>query len=150
MKGPWEQAILLTLPNKVQSKSNYRRGRNWTAFSKYERDLAIEVKAKTPENWDIGSYKDKISKRPKIVIQILAESLLDAGNLSKSILDALEGVLYHNDASVAAVTCTGVRSRDGVTILAVARLKPDSNINEVQYAVRELNKFVTERYNIES
>ncbi|MFM7089095.1 MAG: RusA family crossover junction endodeoxyribonuclease [Candidatus Paceibacterota bacterium] len=138
-EGPWVEGFVIKLDSQLKSKSNFRRGSNWSKYVKYEKDLALTIKEVLPYTWDLGSRDNTINERPKVVIQIVAESLIDTGNLSKSVLDALEGVLYHNDASVVAVASMSIRKKKGYTYIGVARLRPDASFEEVQNAVRELN-----------
>lgn len=91
---------------KMVSKSNYRRGDavKWRKNVAFERECALLLRATMPESWSLGDARDSLVERPRVVVAIAAVTLLDAGNISKSLLDAAEGVLYINDASVWAVT----------------------------------------------
>jgi hypothetical protein len=51
---------------------------------------------------------------------VFAETLLDTGNVTKSVFDALEGVLYHTDASIRAELVVTSRRRAGRAVAAFA------------------------------
>ena len=94
-----EEIIALKIPLMVISKSNYRhKGKsNWQRFKGFEEELILLVRESLPPAWKKGSYEYYFG------ISIIANSKIDAGNLSKSILDALEGLLYENDSDVKVV-----------------------------------------------
>jgi hypothetical protein len=68
------------------------------------------------------------------VAVIISQSNLDSSNISKSILDACEGLVYLNDASVkATITITEKplkKNQDNKTILAFASLPPESSLED--------------------
>jgi hypothetical protein len=105
--------IFSVLLPKMVSKSNYRRGDSskWRRNVAFERECSLLLKSSMPESWTLGSPLDPLVDRPRVVVAIAAVTLLDAGNISKSLLDAAEGVLYLNDASVWAVTQVVSRKR---------------------------------------
>jgi hypothetical protein len=60
-----------------------------------------------------------------VVVFIYVESLLDVSNLSKSALDALEGVVFWTDASVRYCASMGLRVRGGeMGVIGVAAVNP--------------------------
>jgi Holliday junction resolvase RusA-like endonuclease len=140
--------FILDLPQALISKSNFRRGNSslqWKRYAKFEKDLALEISIKLPKEWDLGNRELAVDKRPKIISVIYAVSLTDTSNYSKSILDACEGVVYHNDASVAYTSSIGKRSRIGERIIvAFAQVKAGTNIEEVVKKAKELEVKVLE------
>jgi hypothetical protein len=118
LSGPWEAGFCVTVPFALQSKSNFRRhGRSasdvdrWRRHQDFESTLNAVLRRARPASWDVGQSSDHLSKRPQVVAFLSAATLLDSGNLPKSVLDAAEGVLFHNDASVRAVTSTTIHRR---------------------------------------
>lgn len=94
-------ALWVPLPA-LRSKSNFRRGTstNWNRLSSFEDDVARLVRAARPHDWPMGEKEAPVAARPAVVACVLGRTTLDAGNLSKSVLDAVQGVMYHSDASV--------------------------------------------------
>lgn len=87
----------------LKSKSNFRRelrGSAWGSIRSFEDDLAKLLLGARGFSWPLGDKSAKVSDRPHVVACVLARTLIDAGNLSKSVHDAAEGVIYHTDASV--------------------------------------------------
>jgi Holliday junction resolvase RusA-like endonuclease len=140
--------FLLDLPQSMISKSNFRRGNSsiqWKKYAKFEKDLALEISIKLPKKWDLGSRELSVEKRPKIISVIYAVSLTDTSNYSKSILDACEGVVYHNDASVAYTSAIGKRGRVGERIIvAFAQVPAGTGVDEIVGKAKELELKVLE------
>lgn len=131
---PWEQAFVFDVPLELRSKSNFRRhqgnaGRGaWKAFKDFEANLALLARQARPLGWELGDAERPLPTRPVVVAFVFARSTLDAANLSKSVLDACEGVVFHNDASVRYCATLGVRTRsDSGGLVAFARLAPDAD-----------------------
>lgn len=126
----------------LRSKSNYRRRANsntWSTHRSFEDGLALLARSKTPKDWDLGDAAAPLSTRPVIVMLIAATSLLDTSNLSKSVADALEGVLYHNDASIRLVTCLSQRQRSPQRACVLVRALPaGAEVSEMTAAAEEL------------
>ena len=99
LKKASDEIIVLEIPLKVISKSNYRHkgSSTWQRFKGFEEELIMLVRASLPKEWK-GSSNEKYYG-----ITIIANSKIDAGNFSKSILDALEGLLYDDDCDVKVV-----------------------------------------------
>jgi hypothetical protein len=102
-------ALFVVELDQLRSKSNFRRsrgtsGQEWASLRRYEEGVALTLRAVRPGSWDTGEPGLSVSQRPGVIVVIYARTLLDAGNLSKSLLDAAQGVLYVTDASVRAVT----------------------------------------------
>lgn len=107
----------------IRSKSNFRRSgaaRSWNQIRSFEDEVAIRARAARPASWPLGDPADELAKRPRLVAVLIAETLIDAGNATKSLFDALEGVLYHNDASIRAEMVITERVRQGRSFLAFA------------------------------
>jgi hypothetical protein len=118
LTGPWEAGFCVTVPFALQSKSNFRRHSRsaaeidrWRRHQDFETTLRVVLHRVCPQTWDVGNATDGLSKRPQVVAFLAAATLLDSGNLPKSVLDAAEGVLFHNDASVRSVTATTTHRR---------------------------------------
>ena len=146
LKGPWGAAFWIKIEDTIKSKSNYRRGnnkvQNWLPYRKFENDLSFIVSTKLPNNWEIGNREQSLKERPIIVAVIIAQSNLDSSNISKSILDACEGLVYLNDASVkTSITITEKplkKNQDNKTILAFASLPPKATLEDQVKASTEL------------
>ena len=136
--GPWNAAFWIKIEDTIKSKSNYRRGnnkvQNWLPYRKFENDLSFIISTKLPSNWEIGNREQSLKERPIIVAVIIAQSNLDSSNISKSILDACEGLVYLNDASVkATITITEKplkKNQDNKTIVAFALLDNEATLEE--------------------
>lgn len=126
----WDQAFYADLEVAAASKSNFRRGSHregaaWAQLRDWEAGVGNLVRAALPAGWELGERGEALSSRPAVVGLVVATTLLDAANLSKSLADALEGVVYHTDASLRTVTtCTAGRRR-GVADLSVAFARLD-------------------------
>lgn len=138
LAGPWLDAFWIELGFPLQSKSNFRRGSarsagsGWKASQEFERSVGYAVRAALPEGWQMGERDAGVAQRPVVVVQIFADTMLDSGNLSKSVLDALEGVVFHTDASVAYSGSLARRTRtDQRSFLAIALLAPGSSSAEI-------------------
>jgi hypothetical protein len=143
---PWLQAFQVSVDLPFRSKSNFRRvsssdRSDWARQRKFEDDLRLVVAASLPEGWETGTADEPLAKRPVVVAVICARTLLDAANLSKSVIDACEGLVYINDASVAAVTTlaerTGIEHGGEV---AFCRLGPGASPQDALTAAAELGR----------
>lgn len=151
LHGPWLEAFWLDLGFPLLSKSNFRRGQarsagaGWKAGQQFERSVAFAARSVLPDTWELGPRDASVAQRPVIVVQIFAETLLDSGNLAKSVHDALEGVVFHNDASVAYSGSLSRRARSGQrSFVAVARLAPGATSEEIVAAQSALaNELLT-------
>lgn len=127
-------AVFSVVLPKMVSKSNYRRGdsRSWRKNASFERECALLLKSAMPSSWSLGSADDPLSERPRVVVAIAAVTLVDAGNISKSLLDAAESVLYINDASVWATTQVVSRRKNGQrTAACFIHVPPGSDLDVV-------------------
>jgi hypothetical protein len=123
----------------LQSKSNYRRrakSSSWADNRAFEQAAAALARAARPAKWVLGSTEEPLKSRPTVVMVLLATSLLDTANLSKSVADAFEGVLYHNDASVRMVLSTSTRSRmNQCSQVLLALLTPEASLWQMRVAL---------------
>lgn len=145
LSGPWVEAFWFDVPFPVRSKSNYRHSRRPEARAQWETEKAFQAAlanlaaSAVPGGWDPGDGEVPLERRPAVVAVIGARTLLDAGNLSKSVLDALEDVTYVNDASVRACLTVAVRTGKGNRgVVALARLAPGASVTELVAATTEL------------
>lgn len=155
LDGPWEQAFYFILLGPVASKSNYRHsagsGAQWAELKTFAESVRLAARAARPAGWVTGAAGTALAERPKVVTALFARSMLDVGNLSKSILDAVEGtprkgrfpaqpgVVMANDAQVAGDAAWGVRTNDSPGVLiAFARLASTARPSAVATATAEL------------
>ncbi len=134
-------AFFIDLP-RVRSKSNYRHSRRsntWSSIQSFEDETRLEAQTVCPEEWQMGDLSDPIPARPGVVACVAARTMLDAGNLSKSVLDAVQGVVYHSDASVRGVTELTRRARANQNgVAAFVLLTADAPESEVLEVLAEL------------
>jgi len=136
----FERALWCELPFPLRSKSNFRRGdarsaAQWRAEQSFRSDVATLCAAARPQGWDTGSLDVALSRRPCFAVVLVAASTLDTANLSKSVLDALEGVLYVNDAQVRFEAALSQRRREHQrAVLAAAQLPASSTSAELAAA----------------
>jgi Holliday junction resolvase RusA-like endonuclease len=128
LDGPWRMAFWAAVPGDVRSKSNYRRGgaTKWGDVKTYEDRVYAHVRAARPSGWVLD--KDSavaVKDRHAVVAVMIGRTLLDTGNLSKSTLDACEGLLFLSDAQVIACVeaVERTRAKPGL-LLACAQLEP--------------------------
>lgn len=155
LEGPWEQAFYFVLRGRVGSKSNYRHGAasaaKWSTLKAFAEHVELSARAARPRGWVTGETTQSVADRPKVVACIFARTMLDAGNLDKSILDAVEGqprkgnrpaqpgVLMVNDAQVAGTAGWAVRTSEHEgALVAFARLHPTASQLEVATATADL------------
>lgn len=140
LTGPWDSAFYVELPSKLRSKSNYRHGqKGWGALATFEAVAGGTFAQARPEDWDLGAKNKPLKSRPVVVIAIAATSLLDSTNFTKSVADAMQGVLVHNDASVAGSSTICERAKDNQRCgVAVAQLPAGAGLREQSEALRAL------------
>lgn len=132
LQGPWQSGLWFTVPGPVRSKSNHRRGdtgrkshTTWRQLQSYELLVNSIARKYRPATWNNGNADDPVISRPRILVCAWARTTLDAGNVDKSVLDALEGTLYVNDAQVRWSLGGSTRTRQHPMLLvAVAQLPP--------------------------
>jgi hypothetical protein len=136
----------------VRSKSNFRRGRagagrQWQQLHDFEAATALALRQARPDDWDCAGHDLPVAQRPVVVVAVVARTLLDAGNLSKSLLDAAQGVLYPTDASVGGVAEITERGRDRQrSLVGFAQLPAGTERTEVTQALSALSRLVVETY----
>lgn len=149
VEGPWLSAFYVQVPLSAVSKSNFKmsgkgsKGPSWSKYSSFENDLATLVAPHVPSDWPLGDPDEKLETRPIVVALMFADTLLDAGNLPKSIQDAFEGLLYYNDASVrSSLPLARKRSsaKDSSMFLAFAALDASSDYRDWLLALENLVK----------
>lgn len=87
--------LLIRIDSKIVSKSNFRKGKDsWKRFKEFEKLIAASVINK------IRKENYLIDRNHFCGVVLLANSRIDVGNYSKSVLDALEGIIYENDNQV--------------------------------------------------
>lgn len=140
LSGPWDRAFYVDLPAKLRSKSNYRQGKKgWGALVTFESVVAAVLAEARPDGWDLGEKKRALKDRPVLVMAVVATSLVDSTNFTKSVADAMEGVLVVNDASILGSATLAERTRDNQRCgVAVAQLPAGSSIADQAVALQEL------------
>ena len=137
-------AVRLGFP--LKSKSNFRRSRSksvWAPYADFEIDTARVVASERPSTWVLPEATVPFKERPLVIAAIVAVSALDAANFSKSLLDALEGVLFVSDASVVGVSSVGVRSRvEQDALLGFAQLPAGASVSDIAQLLSKLTESV--------
>lgn len=95
------QVVSFTV-DRLMSKSNFRHelgsAGTWRRFREWDRAVQLAARLVRPETWPApatwGGWEFGVG------VCVPAGSRLDVGNTGKSLLDALEGVLYENDRQV--------------------------------------------------
>ena len=154
LDGPWIEAFWFSPQAQLRSKSNFRRVKksssgagDWGSLKRFEQTISTTARIARPSTWKIGNNNEAVSVRPMIVSVVVAKSMLDAGNFSKSVLDACEGVVFHTDASVVASTGVSERGRIGQRcVIGFARLAPGSSLENVAKAVAALSNCLVTQY----
>lgn len=138
-------AFVVEVPFPFVSKSNFRRHHAgapdaWRRYRDFEASLATLVRVARPRGWDLGATTRAVAERPVVVVSLYARTTLDAANLPKSALDALEGVLYVTDAEVIACAARSTRTRhDQRGYLAAAQLAPGTDDHTIALALADLD-----------
>lgn len=87
--------LIIRINSKIVSKSNFRKGKDsWKRFKEFEKLITASVINK------IRKENYLIDRNYFCGVVLLANSRIDVGNYSKSVLDALEGIIYENDNQV--------------------------------------------------
>lgn len=97
-----EKAVSFVIKGQCPSKGNYRhvkpwkvpKGRQhpWTRIKNFEAEVAKKGMGLKPAARRAGCRGE-----PTLVRTICVNQRADAGNVSKGVLDALEGIYYNND-----------------------------------------------------
>jgi hypothetical protein len=125
-------AFWFAIPPAV-SKSNHRQtdlsSSAWGQLIAFETSVHLAARTHRPAGWPTppvqpARTKTAVADRNRVVCVLAARSLLDAGNLSKSVLDACEGSLYVTDAAVLAETSMVERGRTDQWACAAFALVP--------------------------
>lgn len=146
----WRSAFYIRTPW-VETKSNFRRtgkggagSADWKRNQGFEALVNLELLRARPTGWDLGSPRADVSSRPSVVGFIFATTLKDAANLSKSIPDAAQRVVYHTDASLAYILSgTARRGPDTGCWISFALLDPGARRIDCLRAVWELSAQVS-------
>jgi Holliday junction resolvase RusA-like endonuclease len=107
----------------VLSKSNYRnnakntRSKSWPQLRSFSQTVSVMARKYRPSVWIAPQTGIALPLRPRAVASIVARTTLDTGNVSKSVLDAVEGIVVLNDAEFVSVSETVERSRTQPALL---------------------------------
>lgn len=142
-------ACWFELPFALVSKSNFRRSsdatrEDWKRVQDFEAEVRRLGAKFRPPGWELGERAPApVPSRPQVLCFMWGRTLLDAANLSKSILDALEGVLFHADSSARrvdqAVTRSGVDQRGFIAFAQLAPGSPMRDVLKVHHRLVELS-----------
>jgi Holliday junction resolvase RusA-like endonuclease len=143
----FEQGFVFEVPFAFASKSNFRRysettrTNSWSRFRSFEDAIFHTANAARPADWLNPGVELTLALRPVIVVVLYARTTLDASNLPKSVLDALQGVLYANDAQVRHVSSFTTRTTTNkVGYAGVARLAAGASNEEIIAAAAALTE----------
>jgi hypothetical protein len=149
-QGPWLCAVAYVLDTPIVSKSNHRRSKGsnqWEKFRAFEEFVTFTTRSVLPATWPPLAADAPFSNRPVVCLSIVASTLLDTANLSKSVADALEGVCYHNDASARAVSSLSVRSSVPHVVVGIAALDAGATLDEISAAATKLQEASVQLFN---
>lgn len=143
-----QNSFFITHHGSVVSKSNHRQDMkskgSWAKVSAFETSLYWLFKTHVPTEWVLGSIEETIAQRPKIVVALAARCLLDTGNLSKSVLDAAQNVIFHTDASVVSCSEMVYRTKNNPGLIAAfSLLSPQVTVNEIFETQSLLNSWLS-------
>lgn len=154
--GPWNAGFCVALPFAVRSKSNARRfrqgsrpraGDDWASFADFEARVGDVFAAAVPAAWDPGDPAAPVAARPVVVCFIAARTLLDSANISKSVVDAGQKVLYPTDTTVRATGDVTVRSRSRQHgHVGFAQLDAAATLPDIYQALSALGAHVVDRF----
>lgn len=140
-------AVYLRLDHRIQSKSNYRwasqthEAARWTHLRDFERDMSMLLQQARPAEWILPSPAVALPDRPMVVSCIIAATMLDAGNVTKSIHDTCQGVLVVNDAEICSETVHVLRRKNTQhAIVGYAQLPAQSTVRARAGALSELSE----------
>ena len=126
-------SVWIHIPGPVVSKANHRRATStshaakWSKVRAYEQEVSFLLYRAKPSLW--APPGDSVASSPPVVAVICACTIMDAGNISKSLLDAAAPAMYASDASVVAVSQVVYRGRTNQsTLFALAQLTPDHKV----------------------
>lgn len=138
--------ISFTVTGPLRSKSNHRTGKrsDWSRQRAFETYVSDVLRALLPSDWvRPGIEAASVGDRPVVVASIWAATLIDAGNLTKSVLDAGEGLLYRNDAEVCATSQFVQRTRlDQRFAVAFAQLPRGADLRRSSQVLQTISEWV--------
>jgi len=133
-----------------RSKSNHRHSSKraaraaWGRQAGFAEEITLLTKTHRPPTWDLGDEHAPLSTRPIVVAVCVASTTIDAGNLTKTVLDAAQATVYWDDASVrfdaALVDRSGSRTGGRV---GFARLPADATVGDIAAAGIALTSSIT-------
>lgn len=142
--GPYP-AFYVSLQTPARSKSNFRSDdQSWQSLKEFERVVAARYQLARPGGWQRPADKSTpVGQRPRVVAVFWAATTIDAGNLSKSLLDAGKSVLFLDDAEVAAdLSLTTRRQTNRWVLAAFAQLPPGAPLRDCAAAAALLSDVV--------
>ena len=141
------ESFTVKIPFALQSKSNFQFSRNSKSaaqaakLSLYEGVVRALISRECPDSWELGSADEPLASRPVVFLLIsTASSHYDSANFTKSIADAAEGVVCHNDASIFYTITETQRVGKPAEFhtLLFGQLPPDSTVAERRLGLAEL------------
>lgn len=145
------RTFTVVLPTALQSKSNftYSAGtkKQFQALKAYEQAVGLLAYRALPDDWDLGDADLPLAERPEVLLGVVAmNSNYDSANFTKSVADALEGVLYINDKSATTTLTRSLSSADASPAHAIVavQIDPDASGEAQLEALNELSRLVLE------
>lgn len=132
-EGPWVAALIVGVEGPVRSKSNYRRRgshQTWAELAEFSNTISQVLTSARPAGWpDVEVERNlEVASRHMVIGAAYARGLIDTPNLSKSLYDAAEGILYPNDVAVRAEYSAMERGRGNQRLVwGVAVLDPHTD-----------------------
>lgn len=124
--------------DELTSKSNYRKGQNWSKHKNFKENIQTLLDVKlAQEKFDSNAWVVKgvpINQRPSVIISLFGFTLLDSDNALKSIQDCFEGIFYLTDASVRHTSSFTIRektSEDRPVYIGISRVDNPSSAQNI-------------------
>lgn len=127
-------AFWFTHPGRVLSKANHRHSKDrargtWDQLAGFEMAVAASARTHLPASWPRPTAGAPLAQRPRFAAYLLARTMLDSGNLDKSVLDALQGSVMVSDAQVSfTASATLATTREQGVFVALVALEPGIDV----------------------
>lgn len=149
-EGYFVSELILDLPYKLKSKSNFRRSNNtreWAEYKNFEKTTKLLLLSNKPSDWAMSGRDTPVALRNKVLVCIVARSVLDVGNYSKSLLDAAEGVLFYNDSEVSGLLSLGERGKSTqMATVGFKQVPPGLGLSEVNDCMEDFSRKVLKKF----
>ena len=149
MNSAWTAAVWAAFNEPVVSKANHRMftktsgSSSWQKIAMFEQGVHHRLRQVRPPQWVLPASDSAPASRPAVACVVVARTMLDAGNVTKSLLDASEGVLVVNDYEVSALATITERGRANAgAVAAFAQLHVGVTARHKQRALDVLTENV--------